>query len=236
MATTTKPAAPTVVPQEPLVMGQSQDVRQVLAAINKVMQEVGYVKKTTTQNLPYSFASEAMLIQALRPAMVEAGLVLWVSHVETSADEQFTNKKGTIMTRVKTTAKLRIGHAKSGQWIEVASQGEGIDSGDKATPKALTGFYKYALRETFLIETGDDPDFSPSLEQERGDTKANGRPVEFAGNEAIGSYAELLKKAKDAGITLPKDLVIDFSSPVPLDKLRDHYRKIATLVEEAQPA
>ena len=34
------------------------------------------------------------------------------------------------------------------------------------TPKALTGAYKYALRQAFLLETGDDPDRQPSHEQE----------------------------------------------------------------------
>jgi len=32
----------------------------------------------------------------------------------------------------------------------------------------MTGAYKYALRQTFLIETGDDPDKTQSADQERG--------------------------------------------------------------------
>jgi hypothetical protein len=35
-----------------------------------------------------------------------------------------------------------------------------------AAPKALTGAYKYFLRQTFLIETGDDPDRYASADQE----------------------------------------------------------------------
>src|SRR5262249_36903978 len=44
--------------------------------------------------------------------------------------------------------------------------GEASDAGDKAAPKALTGAYKYFLRQTFLIETGDDPDRYASADQE----------------------------------------------------------------------
>jgi hypothetical protein len=36
--------------------------------------------------------------------------------------------------------------------------GEGEDSGDKATYKAMTGAQKYALLKLFLISTGDDPE------------------------------------------------------------------------------
>src|SRR3990167_1905296 len=36
--------------------------------------------------------------------------------------------------------------------------------GDKSVNKAMTGMLKYALRQTFLIETGDDPDTAPSAQ------------------------------------------------------------------------
>lgn len=234
MPTTPKTAKPELPP----VLGQSPSIKAVLKAINTVMQEVGYVEKTRSAKLPYSFASEAGLIHALRPEMVKAGLVMWVSKVETDVDERYTTKNNAVMSRAKVTATLRIAHVTSGEWIEIASQGEGADSGDKATPKALTGFFKYALRQTFLIETGDDPDFANSEEQER----ATGKPEKaagngdesqgFAGNEAIKQYAELLKSARDAGVKLPDSLILDFGTPIPIEKLRDHYQKIFDLVEK----
>lgn len=36
--------------------------------------------------------------------------------------------------------------------------GEGMDTGDKAIYKAITGAQKYVLMKTFLIPTGDDPE------------------------------------------------------------------------------
>jgi hypothetical protein len=51
----------------------------------------------------------------------------------------------------------------SDEILSVPSYGEGRDSGDKAPYKALTGALKYALIQTFLIATGDDP------EEERSD-------------------------------------------------------------------
>jgi hypothetical protein len=60
----------------------------------------------------------------------------------------------------------RLTHASSGESEDCQVLGEASDAGDKAAPKALTGAYKYFLRQTFLIETGDDPDRYASADQE----------------------------------------------------------------------
>jgi len=46
--------------------------------------------------------------------------------------------------------------------------GEGLDVGDKSSYKAMTGALKYALLQSFLLATGDDP------EDERGDARTPG--------------------------------------------------------------
>lgn len=136
-------------------------------AINKVMREVGYVQKEKAGGLPYSFAGEAQLIAALRPHMVENDIIMFVANKPEVTSEVFTTTKGTAMNRVMMTCMIRFQHAPSQTAIDVYAVGEGMDAGDKATNKAATGAYKYALRQTFCIETGDDPDKQPSQEQER---------------------------------------------------------------------
>jgi hypothetical protein len=42
--------------------------------------------------------------------------------------------------------------------ITVKVAGEGLDPGDKAPYKAMTGALKYALLQSFLLATGDDPE------------------------------------------------------------------------------
>jgi hypothetical protein len=42
--------------------------------------------------------------------------------------------------------------------ITVKVAGEGLDAGDKAPYKAMTGALKYALLQSFLLATGDDPE------------------------------------------------------------------------------
>ena len=53
----------------------------------------------------------------------------------------------------------------SGEEIIAKVAGQGLDPGDKAPYKAMTGALKYALLQSFLLATGDDP------EDERADSR-----------------------------------------------------------------
>jgi hypothetical protein len=136
-------------------------------AILAVMKEVGYVQKEANPALRYSYATEAALIRALRPAMVKHGIYCYVLDLPSMAQDAFTTKQGTVMNRTITHGVVRFVHAPTDTHIEVHASGEGMDTGDKSANKAATGLLKYALRQTFLIETGDDPDETPSEIQER---------------------------------------------------------------------
>jgi hypothetical protein len=146
----------------------SENIHQ---AINAVMNEVGYVKKSRSAGVNYSFAGEAALIAAIRPAMVENGIYMHVLKIDNVTRENITTAKGSQMTNTLITATIRFTHAPSGTFIDSASTGEGFDSGDKSANKAMTGLYKYAMRQTFCIETGDDPDKYPSEERKSAESK-----------------------------------------------------------------
>lgn len=138
------------------------------SAILKVYNLIGYVQKKGTinaGNVRYSFAGEADFIAALRPAMIEAGITVSPVHVSVDLNERIENEKvynnnvtKTYQHRVCLLVTYQFNHAASDTSLEVMATGEGMDSGDKAFNKAMTGALKYALRQTFLIETGDDPD------------------------------------------------------------------------------
>lgn len=48
------------------------------------------------------------------------------------------------------------------EFIDIKTYGDGLDTGDKATGKAMTYADKYALMKAYKISTGDDPDKEPS--------------------------------------------------------------------------
>lgn len=172
-------------------------------AINSVMQVVGYVKKEKATGLQYSFAGEAALIQALRPTMVANEIYMHIAEIKNVEREQYTTAKGTQMINTVMTGVVRFTHVPSKTSIDVWATGEGSDSGDKSANKALTGLFKYALRQTFMIETGDDPDKHASEER-----LATSRTEKVSGNGkhemteqekkqvAMDLYAKLAKHAK----------------------------------------
>ena len=173
---------------------------KIYEAINAIMQEVGYVQKQKGANLNYTFASETALIQALRPVMIKHGVVAHVLLHNNLTREEYATKSGTRMTNSVIEGVVRFAHT-DGSYIDVSASGEGSDSGDKSVNKAQTGLLKYALRQTFLIETGDDPDKDPSEERTTTTTvtsltKAVAKPV-----------AAVTKPAKtwDAFLTMAND-------------------------------
>ena len=143
------------------------DNGKIGTAILGVMSEVGYVQKQRAAGLNYSFASEAALIEALRPAMLNHGIFASVVGLTEITQDGFVTKSGTAMNRTFVHGVVRFTHPASETFIDVHAMGEGMDAGDKSANKAATGLLKYALRQTFLIETGDDPDKDSSSFQER---------------------------------------------------------------------
>jgi ERF superfamily len=132
-----------------------------------IMEEVGYVQKlglNKAQN--YKYAGEAQLIEALRPALIKHKVICIPSEAkvamtacdtvtETKADGTSIQKK-THRTVAEYTYVYT--HVPSNTHIQVEVIGEGVDTGDKAAYKGATGGLKYALRQPFLIETGDEPE------------------------------------------------------------------------------
>lgn len=70
------------------------------------------------------------------------------------------------------------------EYIEITSYADGIDSGDKATGKAMTYADKYALMKAYKISTGDDPDQNAS--EELKEVKATSKQVEMLKRYYVG--------------------------------------------------
>ena len=127
-------------------MTQSPEVGELVAAIAAVTGAVGYVQKTgRNTHHRYTYASDEDLARAIGPELAAHGLALMPHRIDTTRD-------GDRMTMIVT---WRIAHS-SGQWMTIATAGEGCDKQDKAAYKCLTGCRKYALRLVFCIATGDD--------------------------------------------------------------------------------
>lgn len=151
---------------------ETEDTPQnVDQAIAKIYAEVGYVQKggrIADGSIKYTYAGEADIIEALRPAMAKHGVTARVVSIRDVVHDIITiGKYESKMQRTTMVATVRFSHGPSSTFVDCESLGEGMDSGDKSSNKAMTGALKYALRQTFCLETGDDPDKArPELEGE----------------------------------------------------------------------
>jgi hypothetical protein len=151
----------------------------ILRAMNEVMQEAGYVQKTGNNDFHnYRYATEADVLERLRPAMVKHGLILIPSVQQVSSIDQYGN--------TTVSVHYTLAHTSGAVWpTPIVAAGCGNDRsksggfGDKGLYKALTGANKYMLFKLFQIETGDDP------EQSQGD-----RDREAADKNARQFYLE----------------------------------------------
>ena len=143
--------------------------KNIWEAFIGIMSEVGYVQKTGVNKAQnYKYAGEAQLIETLRPVMLKHGVFCVPGEAEVcKSDCVVTGAVGSEKKTYRTVIRYTFvyTHASSGTHLQVQAIGEGVDTGDKAAYKAATGALKYALRQAFLIETGDDPEKDDALEK-----------------------------------------------------------------------
>jgi hypothetical protein len=128
-------------------MTQSENIGDLTAAIAAAMGSIGYVRQTgQNTHHRYSYASDEDLAKAVNPALVEHGLAI-------SPAGMHVDRPSSGLACV--TVTWRVSHS-SGQWMTLATVGEGADKQDKAVAKSMTMARKYLLRLLFCIATGDD--------------------------------------------------------------------------------
>lgn len=137
----------------------SVGLRKKLLAI---MADCSYIKKDK-RNLAqgYNYASEAAIKEKVQPALVRHGVLFQCDPV--TLEERLierTTKDGrpVLESLVKCQFHYCFEDVETGEKREGTFFGTGLDGGDKALYKAITGAAKYILTTTFLIPTGDDPE------------------------------------------------------------------------------
>lgn len=120
--------------------------------IAAVMQDVQYLAKDDNVSFGqtnYKALSEEKVTVIMRSAMMKHHLVVFPI-------EQSATRTGNI-THVD--VKYRIVNIDDpADYIEVVSCGDGADTQDKGSGKAMTYAFKYMWLRTFAIPTGEDPD------------------------------------------------------------------------------
>lgn len=129
----------------------------IYSAIVDAMGQINAIAKgrsNSMQNFKYRGIDDVM--NELHPILAKCGIFIVPTVLEEQRAEGKTSKGGVIyFTRLKIKFTF---YAKDGSFFESVVIGEAMDSGDKASNKALSIGLKYALLQVFCIPTEDDKD------------------------------------------------------------------------------
>ena len=131
----------------------------IYESITKIMSEVPAIGKEKT-NLQQKFKYRGIddVMNALQPLLAKHKVFIAPEVLEQTREERDTKSGGTLIYSI---CKIKYTfYAEDGSSIVATTIGEGMDSGDKATNKAMAIAMKYALFQVFCIPTEEmkDPD------------------------------------------------------------------------------
>lgn len=153
----------------------------IYQSITKIMEEVPSIGKTQrnkTQGFMYRGIDDVM--NALQPLLAKNKVFIVPEILEQTREERTTSKGVNLIYSI---CKIKYKfYAEDGSSVEAITIGEGMDSGDKATNKAMAIAMKYALFQVFCIPTDEmkDPD---SETPEQSTKKNNAKTVLKPNNE-----------------------------------------------------
>ena len=171
-------------------------MKNIYQTISDVMAEIGFIgKDTKNQSQGFMYRGIDAVMNALNPALIKHKLFIVPEVLEQTREER-TNSRGNALIYSICKVKYTF-YAEDGSSVSAIVIGEGMDSGDKATNKAMSIAFKYACFQVFCIPTEEmvDPDAEC---HEVAPKKKQSEEIEMA---TVDQISELKKKMKADGIT-----------------------------------
>ena len=137
---------------------------KVYQCINNVQAELsktGIAKDKTNSGQGYKFRGIDDVYLALSPLLAKHGLCILPKVFSRDVLEK-QSARGGVLFYVTVSVEFSFVCAEDGSSHIVVTCGEAMDSGDKATNKAMSAAYKYACLQAFCIPTEGDNDADAS--------------------------------------------------------------------------
>ena len=133
-------------------------VYQAINAVQRALSKEGLAKDRQASGFGagYTFRGIDDLYNVLSPLLAEHGLVIIPRCIERIESQRPSGQKTLYFVAVK--MEFDFVSAEDGSKHTACTYGEAMDSGDKATNKAMSIAYKYACFQTFAIPTEGDND------------------------------------------------------------------------------
>lgn len=202
----------------------------IYQSITKIMEDVPSIGKTQrnkTQGFMYRGIDDVM--NALQPLLAKNKVFIVPEILEQTREERTTSKGGNLIYSI---CKIKYKfYAEDGSSVEAITIGEGMDSGDKATNKAMAIAMKYALFQVFCIPTDEmkDPD-SETPEQSTKKSSVTDNKI----SEADAKKVEAMMK--EMGWNVEELLQKNYKISKTTDLTASQYVKILEAIKKAKEA
>lgn len=125
-----------------------------IADVMRDLDAVDKLQRNTQQS--YSFRGIDDVYNALHPLLAKHGVFTVPEVLEDRTEDRVSQKGGVLIYRI---LKIQFYFfAEDGSCVNAIVVGEGMDSGDKASNKAMAAAHKYALVQVFAIPTKEAKD------------------------------------------------------------------------------
>lgn len=182
-------------------MAETAKKMNIYEAISRCMEEIGAVgKDAVNKQQGFKYRGIDAVMNAINPALTKNHVFIVPEVLDQSREERTTKSGGALIysvCRIKYTF-----YAEDGSCIEAVTVGEGMDSGDKATNKAMAIAFKYACFQVFCIPTEEmkDPDEETQDTEKPQFNPATPEQLRKL-NEFIMAYAGMCKNTKESDVT-----------------------------------
>lgn len=130
-------------------------------ALRDVMKNVGAIAKTDrNQSQGFNFRGIDSVVNAVAPALQKAGVIVTPEVLDYKYETVEIGRNRTAMGHVKLQVAYTF-YGPEGDFIVTVVASEAMDSGDKASAKAMSVAFRTALLQTLCLPTDEiDPDAS----------------------------------------------------------------------------
>lgn len=151
-------------------MSAAASIHERMVAILKELPPVG--KDQRNQQQGFMFRGHDDVMNALNPLLGKHGVFVSPDVLE-RVPSQRTTSKGGVMFEVNLHVRFRF-YGALGDYVEASAWGEGTDSGDKSTNKAMTMAFKNVLNQVFAISNKETQDADADTPPESVDSRPTG--------------------------------------------------------------
>lgn len=130
---------------------------QIIELLNQIMSEVGGVGKSErNQHQNFNFRGIDTVTNAVSPALRKHGVIVTPSVIESHYSTVEVGAKRTLQGHARLVVAYTF-YAPDGSNVKAIVAAEAMDSGDKATAKAMSVAFRIALLQALCLPT-DEPD------------------------------------------------------------------------------